>query len=90
MRRMVAEAPAPMSVSRYEFVVTSPRRIFPEPLCNRGFVKMNKNTLAELLDRREPVRVLRERRATHCELNILQVAVSAGRRGLEARETVET
>src|SRR5580704_13265268 len=50
---------------------------------------MNEYSLAELLDRRQPIRVLGYRRATHGELDVLEVAVGAGGRRLEASKAVE-
>jgi len=41
------------------------------------------------IDRGQPVRILRERRASHRELNIFKLAVRAGRRGLEPSKAVE-
>jgi hypothetical protein len=44
---------------------------------------------AELLDRGQPVRILRKRGAAHRKLNILEVAVSTGRGSLESSEAVK-
>src|SRR5438105_1409086 len=86
---MATKTRAPMPVSGHQLVVTPPRCISLKPLSNCGLIKVDKDSFAELLDRRQPVRVLRKRRAAHRELNILKIAVGAGRGGLEPSEAVE-
>src|SRR6516162_410468 len=85
---MATKTCAPMPVSDHQLVVATPRCISFEPLVNCGLIKVDENPFAELLDRGEPVRILRKRRAAHREPNILELAVGAGRGSLESREAV--
>ena len=86
---MPAEPRAPIPVSRHQLIVTTPRCISLDPLANCGLIKVDENPFAELLDRGQPVRILRKRGAAHRKLNILEVAVSTGRGSLESSEAVE-
>src|SRR5262245_51281399 len=69
--------------------MTTLRCVTSQPLSNGALIKVDKNPFPELLNRGQPVRVLRQRGPTHRELNILEVPVGTGRRCLEAREAVE-
>jgi hypothetical protein len=46
--------------------------ISPQPFRNGRFIEVDKSAFAELLDRGEPIGVLRNRRALNCELNVFE------------------
>ena len=82
---MIAEPRAPMPLSLYEFIVAAACCLPPEPILNRFFVEVNKNTLAELLYCRQPIGVLRKRRAAHRELDIFKIAIGVSRSRFRVR-----
>ena len=57
-----------MTIASQELLVALRTWLLVEPLRDRRFVKMDEDALAELLDRRQPVRV-RERSARREPLN---------------------
>ena len=77
-----------MTIAGKELLVTLLRGRLLLPTRNRLFVKMDENPFPELLDRRQPVGVAGNRRATNGQLNILNLAICARRSGLEAREAI--
>jgi hypothetical protein len=81
---MPAEPRAPIPVSRHQLIVTTPRCIPLDPLANCGLIKVDENPFAELLDRGQPVRIVRKRGAAHRKPDILELAVGAGRGSLKS------
>ena len=78
-----------MSIADDQPVVARLGCVARKPLPDRGLVEMDEDALPELLDRRQPVGVTRDRRAAYRELDILDLAVRGRRRRLEPREAVE-
>jgi hypothetical protein len=89
LRRVPGETFLPMTIACKEFLVALCCRPSLKPLHNRGFVKMDENPFPELFNRRQPVGITGNRRATNGQVNILDLAIRACRSGLEAREAIK-
>ena len=89
LRRLTCEAFFPMAITVQKLLVTLLRGLSLQPACNRLFVKLDENPFTKLLDRRQPVGVTGNRRATNGQLNILDLSISTCRSGLEAREAIK-
>ena len=78
-----------MAIACQQLRIALHRRRSLKPLRNSLFVEMDENAFPKLLDRRQPVGASGNGRATNGQLNILDLAIGACRRSLEACEAIE-
>ena len=78
-----------MSIASQKLLIAKRRGLLAQPFANRRFVKMDEYAFSKLLDRGQPVRVARDRRAANAQLNVFNIAISCRGRSFKSRESVE-